>query len=129
MFHTLRSWIKALNQHVWLLNRLVKETLDLNKFDLFWKDYDQIFNNFHTNPPINSVGILEFLVKTCAFVISGLIWVKMGRQSDFLPEKLVEFDFFWIFSHRNKYWSCKCRYASLSLNLPKFCMLDMGKWY
>ena len=46
----------------------------------FLKDYDQIFNNFHTNTPINSVEILEFLVKTCGFTTSTLLWVKMGRH-------------------------------------------------
>ena len=64
-----------------------KEKIQVDKSDIrfeqilhFSKDYDQIFNNIHSNPSINRVEILEFLVKTCGLIISGLLWVRQGRH-------------------------------------------------
>ena len=68
-------------ESTYLIFKLVDEShIRFEQILPFLKDYDQIFNNFHTNPSINSVEILEFLVVTCDFSISTLLWVGLGRH-------------------------------------------------
>ena len=67
-------------ESTYLIFRLVDEShIRFEQILPFLKDYDQIFNNFHSNPSINSIEILEFLVKTCGVTLSGLLWVRQGR--------------------------------------------------